>query len=149
DNFNSIARNVIRTRPDVVFASSNPIVLGFKDITDIPVVGAMSDPIAYGIVTSLTKPGGNITGVSVDAGLEIWGKRLQMLREAVPAAKTVGFLTSQTGWNQLQAARNGPMKVAAQQLGFSMIGPALGPSADENEYRRVLDAMVKGRADAL
>jgi ABC-type uncharacterized transport system substrate-binding protein len=149
DNFASMARDVIRTKPDVVIASSNPVVLAFKDITTIPVVGAMADPIAYGIVASLTNPGGNITGISVDAGLEIWGKRLQVLREAAPAAKTVGFLTTETAWNQLQVAENGPMKVAARQLGFSIVGPPIGAHADQDEYRRILATMTRAQASAL
>jgi putative ABC transport system substrate-binding protein len=40
----------------------------------------MADPVTFGIVESLARPGGNITGVSTDAGLEIWGKRLDLLR---------------------------------------------------------------------
>jgi putative ABC transport system substrate-binding protein len=148
-NFVNIARNVIRARPDVVITSSNTLVLTFKEITDTPVAAVMSDPVAFGIVKSLSRPGGNITGVSVDAGLEIWGKRLQILREAIPTAKTIGFLTSQIGWSQLQAAENGPMREAAQQLGLSIVGPPLGPLADQNEYRRVLTAMVGVRANAL
>src|SRR5262249_11255046 len=135
--------------PDVVITSSNTLVLAFKEITDTPVVAVMSDPVAYGIVNSLSRPGGNITGISVDAGLEIWGKRLQILREAIPTAKSIGFLTSQIAGSQLQAAENGPMREAAQQLGLSIVGPPLGPLADQNEYRRVLGAMVGARADAL
>src|SRR5262249_53702249 len=68
-NFANIARNVIRAKPDVVITSSNTLVLAFKEITDTPVVAVMSDPVAYGIVNSLSRPGGNITGISVDAGL--------------------------------------------------------------------------------
>jgi len=147
-NFANLARNVIRARPDVVIASSNPLVLAFKEITDTPIVGAMSDPIAC-IAASLSRPGGNITGISVDAGLEIWGKRLQILREAVPTAKTIGFLTSQTAWSQLQAGETGPMREAARQLGLLIVGPPLGQFADQNEYRRVLGAMVAAGANAL
>jgi len=149
DNFANIARSVIRAKPDVLIISSNTLVLAFKEVTDIPVVAAMSDPIAYGIATSLSRPGGNITGISVDAGLEIWGKRLQILREAVPTAKTMGFLTSQIAWSQLLAAENSPMREAAQQLGLSILAPPLGRVADQNEYRRVLGEMVGARADAL
>src|SRR5262249_15703074 len=149
DNFANIARSVIRAKPDVLIISSNTLVLAFKEVTDIPVVAAMSDPIAYGIATSLSRPGGNITGISVDAGLEIWGKRLQILREAVPTAKTMGFLTSQIACSQLVAAENSRVREAAQQLGFSILAPPLGRVADQHEYRRVLGEMVGARADAL
>src|SRR5262249_22946000 len=70
DNLTNLIRGVIRAKPDVVITSSNSYALGFKQATDtIPVVSAMADPIAYGIASSLTRPGGNITGISVDAGL--------------------------------------------------------------------------------
>jgi putative ABC transport system substrate-binding protein len=50
----------------------------------IPVVVMTSDPVQAGIVTTMARPGGNITGVSIDAGLELWEKRLQLFREVVP-----------------------------------------------------------------
>jgi hypothetical protein len=66
-----------------------------------------------------------------------------------PPAKTIGFLTSQTAWSQLQAGENRAMREAAQQLGSSIVGPPLGHLADQNEYRRVLGAMVAAGVDAL
>ena len=51
-------------------------------------------PVAFGIVSNLARPGGNITGVSVDAGLEIWAKHLQILREVVPTAGKVAYLNA-------------------------------------------------------
>jgi ABC transporter substrate binding protein len=59
----------------------------------------MADPVAFGIVTNIARPGGNITGVSIEAGPEIWGKRVQVLREAVPTAAKVGFLGSSQIWS--------------------------------------------------
>jgi putative ABC transport system substrate-binding protein len=44
----------------------------------------MADPVENGMVTNLAHPGGNLTGVSVDAGSEIWGKRLQIIKDAIP-----------------------------------------------------------------
>ena len=53
-------------------------MLIFKELTNtVPVIGVMADPVAYGVVSILARPGGNVTGVSVDAGLEVWAKRLQ------------------------------------------------------------------------
>jgi putative tryptophan/tyrosine transport system substrate-binding protein len=80
----------------------------------------MADPVPFGIVTSLARPGGNITGVSVEAGLEIWGKRLQVLREAVPAASKVGFLGSRQIWDLPQVAAT---REAAAQVGITLLGP--------------------------
>ena len=51
-----------------------------------------SDPVDLGLVPSMSRPGGNITGVSVDAGLEIWGKRLELFREIVPTISKLAIL---------------------------------------------------------
>jgi putative ABC transport system substrate-binding protein len=95
DHFPELCRDVVSTKPDVIVTAASGLVLSFKATTDsIPIVASMADPVSYGIVASLARPGGNITGVAVGAGLEIWGKRLQVLHEAVPTASRVGFLAS-------------------------------------------------------
>jgi len=58
----------------VILTGKNSMVLLLKAATPtVPIVGITADPVAAGIVPSLARPGGNITGVSVDAGLEVWG----------------------------------------------------------------------------
>jgi putative tryptophan/tyrosine transport system substrate-binding protein len=92
DRYPELCRDVVVTKPDVIVTSASRLVLSFKAATHtIPVVASMADPVPFGIVTSLARPGGNITGVSVEAGLEIWGKRLQVLREAIPTASNTKF----------------------------------------------------------
>jgi putative ABC transport system substrate-binding protein len=55
------------------------VVAPVKEATStIPIVAMTGDPVQLGLVTSMSRPGENITGVSVDAGLEIWGKRLDL-----------------------------------------------------------------------
>ena len=94
ERFAPLAREVVNTNPELIHATSNPLVLAFKTVTDaIPIVGYMAEPVTFGIVASLARPGGNITGVTAHPGLDIWGKRLEMLLEAIPAASKVGFLT--------------------------------------------------------
>ena len=89
----------VQIRISIVAAASR-LVLSLKAATDtIPIVAVMADPVPFGIVASIARPGGNITGVSVEAGLDIWGKRLQVLREAIPTASKVGFLGSHQIWN--------------------------------------------------
>ena len=120
-----LAREVVRTRPDVIVAVSSDMVLNFKAATDtIPVVGIMADPVAFGIVSNLARPGSNITGVSVDAGLEIWAKRLQILREVVPTAAKVGYLNSRSSWD---LATGRAMQEAARQLGFHYLARHSSP----------------------
>ena len=64
----------------------------------IPIVGIFPDPIELGIVPNLARPGGNITGVSIDVGVDQWFKRVQLLKEAVPQISRLGFLTTQNAW---------------------------------------------------
>src|SRR5262245_20983469 len=65
-----LARDVVRSKPDVIFSIA-PWVFILKPLTTIPIVASMPDPVGFGLVASLAHPGGNITGVSVDAGSEV------------------------------------------------------------------------------
>jgi putative tryptophan/tyrosine transport system substrate-binding protein len=141
ERFPDLCQEVVRTKPDVVVTVASRLVLAFKAATDtVPVIAIMNDPVAYGIVTNIARPGGNITGVAVEAGPEIWGKRVQILREALPTAAKVGFLASRQMWNlpQVDVARQ-----AAQQLGISLLGPPMESPIQAEEYRRVIGAMVQ------
>jgi putative tryptophan/tyrosine transport system substrate-binding protein len=140
-----LARDVVRRNPDVILAISNPFVQDFKAATTtIPVVGMTADPVSLGIVPSLAHPGGNITGVSVDAGLEVWGKRLGVLKQVTEVSK-MGFLASPIAWD-----RYGPaLREAAAQAAISITGPPLQPPFTDAEYRRVLTVMRAEGAQAL
>jgi putative ABC transport system substrate-binding protein len=92
-HYAELVSEVVRQQPDLVFTPLNRMVRYLKAATStIPIVGDMDDPVALGLVSSLARPDGNITGVSADAGPEVWGKRLGLLRELIPAASRVGFL---------------------------------------------------------
>lgn len=58
-----------------------------------PIVASMGDPVAAGIVTNLARPEANITGIAADAGIEMQGKHLELLMEAVPSASRVAYLS--------------------------------------------------------
>ena len=143
-------QNVVveRYSPDLIVTITSRMVLNFKAATTaIPIVGLMADPVAFGIVESLAHPGGNITGISTDAGPEIWGKRLDLLREAAPGTSRAGFLASRFVWNSPFGVAN--LRVAAERMGISLIGPPLEGALQEQEYRRVFEAMLEGHADPL
>src|SRR5260370_11402519 len=85
DNYPKLARDVAARNPDLVFAISVSLIAPLKETTStIPIVAMTSDPVGHGIAASIARPGGNITGVTVDAGLEGWAKRIQLLSELVP-----------------------------------------------------------------
>ena len=94
EGFPDLARDVVSGNPDVIVAVTDAIARAVRAATgSIPIVSIGGDPIQAGFATSLARPGGNITGVTVFAGPEIFGKRLQILKEAVPSVSKVAFLT--------------------------------------------------------
>jgi putative ABC transport system substrate-binding protein len=147
ERFGELAREVVRTGPDMIVTSGTVLVMEFKTATPtIPVVGVMADPVAYGLATSVARPGGNITGVSVDAGIELWAKYLQIVRETVPMATKVGFLASRQVWD---GALGRTLRETAGQASISLLGPSLANPINEGEYRRVLLAMAQEHAGAV
>jgi putative ABC transport system substrate-binding protein len=85
----------VRDRKDIIVAVLTPAIAAAKEATrEIPIVmGPAGDPIGNGFVTSLARPGGNITGVS-GTGAEANIKTLELIREVVPSARTVGMLVN-------------------------------------------------------
>ena len=147
ERFPELCQEVVRKKPDVIVTTTSRLVLSFKAATDtIPVVASMADPVPNGIVTNIARPGGNITGVSVEAGSEIWGKRLQILCEVVPTAAKVGFLGSRQIWSLPQV---NALREATQQLGISLLGPPIESPIQAEEYRRVLGAMAQEHVDGV
>ena len=123
ERYADVARQAVSRNPDVIVAVGSFMVKAVRSATGtIPIVGVMEDALSTGLVTSLVRrPGDNLTGVSTDAGGEIWGKRLQILKEAIPSASRIGFLTTRAVQesplpNELQFLRQ-----ASAALGISLI----------------------------
>jgi putative ABC transport system substrate-binding protein len=147
DHFREIADEIVQSRPEIIVANTSPLVRTLKETAStIPIVGITADPIAYGLTKSLSRPDGNVTGVSVDAGLELWGKRLSIVRELLQSAGRVGFLTIRASWDGPQGQN---LSRAAREMGISVLGPPLDDPVQPPEYRRVLNAMQSDRADAV
>jgi putative ABC transport system substrate-binding protein len=145
--YDSMVSEVVNSSPDVIITVNNPLVLRFKALVQsIPVVAMMGDPLASGIVASLARPDGNITGISADAGEEIWGKRLAMLLEAIPAATHVGFLCSEPFWEGPQGDK---VREAARRSSIILVAPPLTGVYQEPEYRRVFGVFEREHAQAL
>jgi putative ABC transport system substrate-binding protein len=114
--------------------------------TTIPIVTIIVDPIAIGLVASVARPGGNITGITtISGGLEIIGKRVGLLVEAVPKLSTVGHLVSRPYWEDTRGAA---AREAAKQAGISLKATLLS-AFNEAEYQRVFNSMQQERVDAL
>ena len=130
----------------MIVTGTNPVVLAFKAVTStIPVIAFMIDPLKAGLVASLARPGGNLTGITLDPGIEIWGKRLELLKEAVPSTTRTAFLGMREGW---EGSFGQAMRDFASRLGISLISmlPNGGTIA---EIERVFAEMAEHRPDAV
>lgn len=143
EKYAEIVRNAVNRNPDIICVIGDVMARQIKEATaTIPIVALTSDPIDAGLVSSLARPGGNLTGVSVDAGLEIWGKRFQLLRDVVPTISKVGILAPP---NPERAA----VLRAVANAGIPIVGPSLIQNSSETDYRRFFDAVSQAGADAL
>ena len=105
----ALADELVRLRVDVIVAGTNPTIAAAKRATTtIPIVMVNAvDPVGAGFIASLARPGGNITGATVDASPEIFAKNLGLLTDIVPGLSRVGVLRqveTGTGFEQLEAA---------------------------------------------
>ena len=144
DSYPKIARDVSARNPDLVFAIGVSVVAAFKETTStIPVVAMTSDPVGHGIAASIARPAGNITGVTVDAGPELWAKRLQLFRELVPTISKLGIFATRKN------PEGATMQEAAEKAGITVVAPSYVDSGSEEEYRHLFASLSEAGADAL
>lgn len=142
-----LARHVVDTHPDLILTVGGRLSLDFKMATaTVPIVTMVIDPIAMGLTASLARPGGNITGVTISGGLEVIGKRMGLLVEAVPKLSTVGFLASRPFWED---ARGAAARDAAKSAGIALAPAVLGTAFNAAEYERTFMSFKQDRTDAL
>ena len=145
-HYPDLARQIVSRNPDLIIAFNSQFVLDVKAATStIPIVGIFADPAGTGIVPSLARPGGNITGVSTDVGLDQWLKRVQLLKEAVPQITRLGVLQTRNVRERWSALSR---EIALKNL-VSIVGPPLERPTDEQEYHRVFAALAQEGADGL
>jgi putative tryptophan/tyrosine transport system substrate-binding protein len=146
ERYADFAREIATRNPDVIVTGTNPVVIAFKAATStIPIVAFMLDPLKAGLVTSLGRPGGNLTGITLDAGIEIWGKRLEMLKEAIPSITKAAFLGMREGW---EGSSEQVLRDAGGALGISLVF-MLPQKGTPSEIEHVFAAMEQQRPDAV
>ena len=148
EQIRAYARELAGLSLDVILVISNPVLAAMRQAAPAtPIVFVqVGDPVGSGFVSSLAHPGGNITGVSLDAGVEVWGKRLELLTEAVPRLSKVLFVSTQEGWD---GPGGGATREAAQRLGISLVRATVNSPADEAEYRRVFSSIQRDQVDGI
>jgi putative tryptophan/tyrosine transport system substrate-binding protein len=145
DRFDALVSEVIGRKPAAIVVNLNDLVKRFIAATDtIPIVALTGDPIAGGLVTNLSRPGGNLTGVSINAGIEIQAKRLEILKEAVPSATRVAHMLSGS-WDD---GTGKSMGEAARRLGVSVTGFPL-PAVNDAQLQNVFAHMAQQKFDAV
>jgi len=146
DRYAELARAVVASKPDAIYCGTVRMAAYLKAATEtIPIVADAAGVVEFGLVSSLAHPGGNITGVS-DAGLEFYAKHLELLRQAVPTASQLAYLTPHEVWDSPLLA---PVKDAARQIGVSLVPELLDAPIQEPEYRRVFALMAQQGLEAL
>jgi putative tryptophan/tyrosine transport system substrate-binding protein len=145
-HFASLAAAVVGSDPQVIVVNLNDLIEAFVTATTtIPIVAIMGDPIATGLVANLAHPGGNLTGVSIDAGYEIVAKRLQILKEAMPSAAKVAYLTSSR--TLMDTSLGLSLQKAGQGLGIVLTWNFLS-EVNNAQLRRAFTEMASQQFDA-
>ncbi len=148
DRLPELAAELVRLKVDIIVAAgADTLVRAAKNATKtIPIVmsGQGIDPIEAGLVESLARPGGNITGLTNLTG-ELGGKRLELLKEAVPKVARVAALYDRAALGSLRQLKE-DLPVSARALGLTI---QLWEVRDANGFESVFAALTKERPDGL
>ena len=142
-----LATEIVRSNPDVIYVVG-PGLLFFKKLTSrIPIVVITGDPVKQGIAESLAHPGGNFTGVTVDAGPSIYGKRIALLREIIPTMSKLGCLGLRMQWH---GPVTGPtIRAEAETAGLPLAVSLLEIGSSEADYRAAVESISRDGANAV
>ena len=145
ERFAEIAAEFVRLKVDVIVTSGTSQVLAAKQATSvIPIVFATAgDPVGTGLVTSLARPGGNVTGLS-NQMLDLAGKQLELLREVVPNLRRLAIIANVD--NPAIVIEIGDFKAAARMLGLEVVTLEIRRAED---IALAFEALVERRAQAL
>jgi len=145
DRLAAAVGELVRRPVDLIAAYGTPPIEAAKAATTtIPIVMiGVGDPVRVGLVASLARPGGNITGNTV-LSPDLGAKRLQLLREAIPAVARVAYLTNPDNAGTLEVLAE--MKLAAPAAGMALIGVELGSSS---HFDAALAVMLRERTEVL
>lgn len=147
DRLSKLASELVRLKVDVIIAGGGAAINAGKKATRvIPIVmRTTGDPVRRGYVASLARPGGNITGFTSIAR-RLASKRLELIREIVPQAKKIAFLTPSRCSRAACKQRRKKLADAARALGLKLV---ILEAQDLREIEEAFSTITKERADAL
>jgi len=146
DRLPELAAELVRLRMDVIVTFSTPAARAAKQAThSIPIVmSSGGDPVGSGLVASLARPGGNVTGLTHLAGPEMWAKVLEFLKEIAPKVSRVGVLRNSTIPPEVRGFE--VLQEPARMLGLSLLSVEFRAP---DELARAFDTMIRDHADAF
>jgi putative tryptophan/tyrosine transport system substrate-binding protein len=143
DRLAELAAEFVRLKVDLIVTTGTAVPTLNKATSTIPIVFAIAnDPVGGGLVLSLSRPGGNATGLS-ELAADLGGKRIEILREIVPGLTRLATLSNAT--NPVTASEMGQVQEAARTLGLEIMESEISRAED---IAPAIEAL-KGRADAL
>jgi putative ABC transport system substrate-binding protein len=147
DRLPGLADELVRLKVDVIAASPTPAALAARNATrPIPIVGmGLTEAVAVGLVTSLARPGGNVTGIAYSFDVDIIGKQLELLKEVVPKVRLVAVLVNPGSSPSLPLTISN-IQTAARSLGLQL---QLLEAREPGEFDRAFAAMDRERPGAL
>jgi len=147
DRLPVLAKELVQLKVDVIAAGPTPAAIAARDATRaIPIVGiSLAEPVAVGLIRSLARPGGNVTGTTYGVDTGIFGKQLELLKDVAPKAARVAVLTNLAN-SPSQPLIFDSIKATARSLGLQLqVLEARAPG----EFDRAFAAMVSEGAGAL
>ena len=142
----ALAAELVRLKVAVIVAGPTPPAVAAKNATGtIPIViWGVADPVLVGLIESHARPGNNVTGTTFAFGIDLYGKELELLKEAVPTLRRVGVLSNSANPGHVPAVKG--VKATAESLGLSV--QIVDVRASE-EFEAAFDTLVKARAQAV
>ena len=141
-----IVAELVRLKADVIVTTADPLARAAKAVTaTVPIVmAAGGDPVGEGIIQSLARPGGNITGLTVVVGPEIEAKRLELLKAMLYGVSRVAYLASKE-FKDWESPNGKSVRTAAQALGVTLVPAEFSP----RQYTDAFTLISRARAEAL
>jgi putative ABC transport system substrate-binding protein len=148
ERYPELARELVALNLDVIVASAPPGVQAAKQATrDIPIIMmAVADPVGMGLVASLSRPGGNITGVTSTAGAGLFSKLLELTKEAIPTATRAGILFNSSNPLNYATAQHPEIVAAANAAGLQL---SWLPVTRREDFEAALAEARRHQADAV
>jgi len=142
----ALVTEIINSKPDVVYVVGVGAKLFQQATSRIPIVTLTGDPVAQGLIRTLAHPGGNITGVSVDTGPSIYGKRIALLREMFPKLAKLACVTLRSQWD---GGQGHDIHDAGEAAGIDLIASLVDAPTGEVAYREAIARAQRRGANGL